>query len=286
MKLTSRHCYLFLLFFTGIGCGTTKYVSHSPDTPVVPFFKEKGDMKIAAGGLWNGSSNKAGLTTQAAYAITKNFAATLSYNTQHDKEKKNLDWTFIVPSLGNEPGRFYKRQNLSIGGGYFKVIGERQNRSLNLYGGIGLGNVKMRESDIFTNDQPRQVIKNPNHSNKVIQYYLHPSYSIMPGNVFRGNFGARVTVAHFHNYTSTLPPDILTYRSWTLQPQTLVYLEPSVNIQIQLLPQVAFDMGLTFNIPVRMYKAGPMSYESGSGKYMDGTRGLLLYTRFSLDFSK
>ncbi|GEM_PF-3376259 len=287
MKIIYRYLGVICTSFTIISCGTSKYVSQSPDTPVVPFFKEKGEGKVSVGGLWNGSSNKVGLTTQAAYAITKNIAATISYNTQHDKEKRTVDWDFIFPSQSGDIGRFYKRKNFSIGGGYFKLIGPKQNKSLNLYGGLGFGTVDVRENDITLNNQGQpQTFKMPEHSNKVIRYYLHPSYSIMPGKVFRANFGARLTLAHLNSFTSNLPEDELDRRGWPLKSKTLFCLEPSVNIQINMAPEVAFETGFTLNVTPRIPESTRVMTDNYNPNNMNASRGIIFYTRLTFNLIK
>jgi hypothetical protein len=245
-------------------------------------------MKVAVGRIWNGNSNKAGLTTQAAYAITNNFAATISYNTQNEKEKSDVDWSLIFPSRSGDIGRYYKRKNFSIGGGYYKVIGEKQNRSLNLYGGVGFGRVNVKEDEVLLHTTtPEQTLRNVKHYNKVTRYYLHPSYSIMPGKVFRGNFGARFTLAHFNAFKSDLPEGELEYRYWTMENKTFLYLEPSVNLQFFLIPDVmAFDMGLTMSIRATPSKNSLPISSSFTTDHMNANRGLIFYTRFSFDFSR
>jgi len=245
-------------------------------------------MKVAAGTIWNGNSNKAGLTTQAAYAITNNFAATLSYNTQSEKEKRDVDWSLIFPSRSSDIGRYYTRKNFSIGGGYYKVVGQKRNRSLNLYGGVGFGKVNVREDEVLLHYSAQQeTMLNVRHHHKVTRYYLHPSYSIMPGKVFRGNFGARFTLAHFNAFTSDLPKEELDRRYWTMEKKTSLYFEPSVNLQFFVIPDVmAFDMGFTLNVRMTPSKNSlPMSSDF-TVDHMNANRSLIFYTRFSFDFSR
>lgn len=289
MKMNHYTLIITLLSFIFIGCGTNRYVVHAPDTPVVPFFKEKGDMKVSAGAVWNGNSNKAGLTTQAAYAITNNWAATISYNSQNEKEKRDVDWSYILPSRSDDIGRYYKRKNVSIGGGYYKVVGDKQNKSLNLYGGVGFGNVEVTENVVYTNSQTQQQYRrNVSHRNKLTRYYIHPSYSIMPGKVFRGNFGARFTLANFHSFTSNLPKEELDQRNWPMTSKTFVYLEPSVNLQVAVVPKVmAFDIGVTFSLHLKQpERTKILTSDNYRENHMDANRGMLFYTRFTFALEK
>lgn len=277
--------YITIIFAISLqSCSTSEYMLYAPSAHTAPFLKSKGDNQISA----SVSTNKEGETyksigtrVQGAYAITNNIALTGAINYQFEKDflagydfsmaqnNESRDWSTLR----------YKRKDAELGIGYYKPFGSKHQLSFNVFTGVGFGQVNVKESFVYRGRNDIQILR---HSHNQYKWYLHPSLAVMPGKVFRLSVGSRFTLAHFNAFKSELTSTDLTNRDWYASPRSIVFVEPSLNLQVAIIPDM-LSVHFGGSVCGRFTTKDPYSENADIRDY---SRRFILFTGLTFEIGK
>jgi len=236
--------FLAVLIFL-ISCRSPRYI-YSPSVANNPYFKEKGDSKVAAyysGGADDnlaGTKNQ-GADVQVAYAIGNHWALTASW---YQRQERDV-YTYPTHNFFTSSTINYKRHLADVGGGLFIPVGNSKTVSFNLYAGLGFGRFSFTDEGI---DKASAAYER-SHSTKVSKTFLQPSINIMPGRLFRMSFIWRVSNMHYGNISTSYTNDEQEYFTLNrLHLSNLTFFEPALNMQLGI-PKaewIKIDGGFTF----------------------------------------
>lgn len=174
----SQKLLLFFFVATTIfsSCVQSRYI-YSAAPPNNPFFKQKGDSKLAAyyseaAGMNLYNKYAHGLDLQAAYAITDHFALAGGWLNRHEKDELSYGNLFESSVIT------YKRNLVDFGGGYFVALNKRKTFTVNLYTGFSTG--KFSFDDIGLKDDQNY---SRFHSSDISRFYFQPSVNFSPGKI-------------------------------------------------------------------------------------------------------
>jgi len=174
----SKKLLLFSLAATTIfsSCVQSRYI-YSAAPPNNPFFKEKGDSKLAAYyseatgiNLYNKYAH--GIDVQAAYAISDHFAVTAGLLNRHEKDD------LAYGNLFDSSVVTYKRNLFDLGAGYFVALNKRKTITFNLYTGFSTGKFSFDDFGLKDNRNYSRF-----HSSDISRFYFQPSLNFSPGKV-------------------------------------------------------------------------------------------------------
>ncbi len=228
-------------------CNTPRYI-YSPSPPNNPYFKEKGDSKLAAYYSSGGDNNiltgekNSGFDMQAAYAISNNWALTASFFKRKEQDVYSSDkYNYFDSSIVR-----YKRHIADFGGGYFFPLDRRKTVFFSLYGGLGFGKFSFTDNGI---DKTRANY-NRVHNNTITKWFVQPSFSSFVGNYFRASFIGKFSFVHYGKNSTTYTNEELQYY-WLnkINGKTFAFFEPTFNLQFGIPPLdwVKVDGGFTFS---------------------------------------
>lgn len=257
---------------------------YAPSAHTAPFLKSKGDNQISA----SISTNKEGETyksigsrVQGAYAITNNIALTGAINYQFEKDfLAGYDFSMAQISESRDWSTLrHKRKDAELGIGYYKPFGSKRQLSFNVFTGVGFGQVNLKESFVYRGQKDIQILR---HSHNQYKWYLHPSLAVMPGKVFRLSVGSRFTLAHFNAFKSELASTDLINRRWYTSSRSIVFVEPSLNLQVAIIPDM---LALHFGGSVcgRFTTKDP---DSENAAIRDYSRSFILFTGLTFEIGK
>jgi hypothetical protein len=151
-KMIMKRKYLILLFTFSmalVSCRTPRFV-YSPAPPNNPYFKTKGESRLAGYYSTGGDDNKLtgeyanGLDLQAAFALSNYWALTADYFKRNEKDifydynRRHFDSSVIR----------YNRNLTNFGAGYFIPVTKDQRIFMNLFGGTGFGKFSFTDKGI------------------------------------------------------------------------------------------------------------------------------------------
>ena len=237
---------LFAIIFTLVSCRTPRYI-YSPAPPNNPYFREKGESKLAAYYSTGGDDNKLtgeynnGLDLQAAYAVSDHFALTADYFKRNEKDAiYDYDRTFFDSSIVR-----YKRNLTNFGAGYFTPVTKDKNITVNIFGGLGFGKYSFTDNG-FNNG----VGYHRDYNSNMSKWYIQPSINFFVGNYFRTGLISKVSWVHFNDIKTSYTPDELSYLDLDKVPgKTLSFFEGTWNMQVSFKNMRWFylDGGFTFS---------------------------------------
>ena len=264
---------LLLITTTIISCRSPRFV-YSPAPPNNPYFREKGESKLAAYYSTSGSGNDLqneyndGLDLQAAYAVSDNWALTADYFKRNEKDVfSDYENSFVDSSIVR-----YDRNISSFGAGYFTPLTKDKDIVFNVFGGLGFG--KFSFTDV---GQDNGVIYNRYYNSHLTKWYIQPSVNFFGGNYFRTGLIGKVSWVHFGDISTSYTPSELEYYGLQLLPgKTLSFFEATLNMQVTLkkINWLYLDGGLTVS-------TDPFDDET----YLEA-RNFNASIGFSIDFSK
>jgi hypothetical protein len=218
-------CFLLAL----ASCRTPRII-YSPSPPNNPYFREKGESKLAAF-YSGGDNNKAsgeynlGFDLQSAYAISNNFALTAGYFQRDEKEifalsnRRHFDSSVIR----------YKRNTTDFGAGYFKALGKSRVAYFNLYAGAGFGKFSFTDTGIDSIG----LNYNRDYSNDIVKWYIQPSLNLYPAENFRLGFIWKYCNVNYSNQLSTYTTNELNYLDLDLiRKKSIGFFEITINSQV------------------------------------------------------
>lgn len=270
-------------------CETPRY-AYSPTAHNVPVFTNQGDTKLSGSyssnfelfdngeGQYNRNRSN-GFDLQAAVAATQHLAIQGSY---YNRTERNFDYgsyPFDSATIST------KREMFEMGAGYYKPFGKRQRGIFAIYGGVGLGKMKLNEKGVDQNLlQPYTRYMDAD----LFKYYLEPSMTFRAGDVFTLSLATRFSGLRFRNIQSNYSHqekvdfnlDSLNRYTWYMVEPCIVNSFgfkklPGMRIEYQfglslLLAEIEsfnyrpfnFSLGLVFDIPKLI--AGPASRKNNN----------------------
>jgi hypothetical protein len=262
-----------------ISCRTPRFI-YSPAPPNNPYFREKGESKLAAYYSVGGDDDESadeyneGFDLQAAYAISNHFALTADYFKRNEKDSiDNYDRSYFDLSAVR-----YRRHLTNFGGGYFTPITNDKKITINVFGGYGFGKFSFTDVGISNGtNYSRQ------YSSDMNRWYIQPSINFFPTGYFRTGLISKFSRVHYSNISTSYTPDELIYLDLDRLPgRTLTFLEATWNMQV------------TFKKMNWLYLEGGISLSTDpyinahddNGNSNLEARNLNLSIGVSLDFSK
>ena len=279
-----RYLSVVLLLVLLYSCETPRY-AYSPTAHNVPVFTNQGDTKLSGSyssnfelfdngeGQYNRNRSN-GFDLQAAVAATRHFAIQGSY---YNRTERNFDYGSYPFDSATISA---KRDMFEMGAGYYKPFGKRQRGIFAIYGGVGLGKMKLNEKGVDQNLlQPYTRYMDAD----LFKYYLEPSMTFRAGDVFTLSLATRFSGLRFRNIQSNYSHqekvdfnlDSLNRYTWYMVEPCIVNSFgfkklPGMRIEYQfglslLLAEIEsfnyrpfnFSLGLVFDIPKLI--AGPAS---------------------------
>lgn len=214
------------LFIIYGGCVTPRYI-YTGAKLNNPYFKEKGESKLAA--YYSSPDNSlegehgSGVDIQGAYAFSKHFAVTASYFHRNEKDHYSGGIDYDSSSVG------YKRNLINGSIGYFIVLNQKRTLTANLYGGVGFGRFLINDES-FNNSVPVYLF----HNARITEWFFQPSINFTPGRYVRMAFVLRSTFVHYGNVrTNYAPSEIEDYRL-NVAGKTITILQSELNFQFGL----------------------------------------------------
>ena len=212
-----------------ISCRTPRYV-YSPSPPNNPYFREKGESKLAAYYSTGADANELtneynnGLDLQAAYAVSRHFAVTADYFKRSEKDAiYDFDRTYFDSSVVR-----YKRHLSSVGAGYFTTVTKDKNISFNIFGGLGVGKYSFTDNGT---DNGTNYYRD--YNSDMSKWYIQPSVNFFIGNYFRTGLISKISFVHFKNIQTSYTPAELDYLDLDWLPgKTLSFFEATWNVQV------------------------------------------------------
>ncbi len=231
-----RNSILFFTIIVFASCSSTYRYIYSASPANSPYFKEKGESKLAAYySAGDGEDNNQpgnyihGIDLQGAYAISNHWAITAGYFNRRERD------VYDYSDLYNASIVKYKRNLFDIGAGYFLPLNNQKTLTANLYGGWATGKFYFEDN----------AGSNHYYENGINKWFIQPSINFMPGNSVRLSLAGKVSFVHYGKTRTTYKDDELAYFSLqTLENRMLTFFEPSFNFQFGLpkLPWIKLEM--------------------------------------------
>lgn len=239
--------YFFVILISSvtlISCRTPRFI-YSPAPPNNPYFREKGESKIAAYYSTAASENDLqgeyndGVDLQAAYAISDHWAITADYFKRNEKDVfSNYDRNFFDSSVIR-----YDRHLKNFGAGYFMPITKDKQIMFSIFGGLGFGKFSFTDRGLDNN-----ISYSRYYNSDMSKWYIQPSVNFFPGKYFRTGLISKVSWVHFKNPTTSYTQPELEYHDLNLLPgKTLSFFEATWNMQVTFnkMNWLYLDGGLT-----------------------------------------
>jgi hypothetical protein len=237
---------LLLICLTIISCRTPRFV-YSPAPPNNPYFRERGESKLAAYYSTGADANELtneynnGFDLQGAYAVSDHFALTADYFKRSEKDGIYEDnRTYFDTSLVR-----YKRRLTSIGAGYFTPITNDRKITMNVYGGLGFGKYSFSDDGLDNGAGYHR-----DYSSDMTKWYIQPSINFFVGNYFRTGLISKVSWVRFNDIETSYTSAELSYLDLDRLPgRTLRFFEATWNVQVSFRNMNWFylDGGFTFS---------------------------------------
>lgn len=243
------HQYLpaVLLLFVLYSCDSPRYI-YSPAPPNNPYFKEKGESKLAA--YYSGGSSRdrvsgaknRGFDLQAAYAVGNHLAVTATHFNRRERDiYPDEYYNFFDSSDIN-----YKRSITDIGLGYFVPVNEPGTLSFNIFGGIGLGKFSFTDRGIDNTGQ----LYGRFHRTSVTKGFVQPAFNLMANEYFRAAIIGRLSFVHYNNAVTNYSDEESRYFSLDrINNRTFTFFEPTLYFQVGFAqtPWLKIDGGITLS---------------------------------------
>jgi len=242
--------FVLLLLITSvvISCRTPRFI-YSPAPPNNPYFREKGESRLAA--YYSSAANEnelepedeynRGFDLQAAYAISDNWALTADY---FKRKEKDVFFNYNRSLFDSSIVR-YSRNLTNFGLGYFTPLTKDKQIVFNLFGGLGFGKFS------FTDNGFDNVIAySREYQSNMSRWYIQPALNFFPGKYFRTALIGKISWVHYSNAkTSYTTPELEYFDLQFLSGNTLTFFEATWNMQITFknMKWFSLDGGLTLS---------------------------------------
>jgi len=263
-----------LLSILMISCRTPRFI-YSPAPPNNPYFREKGESKLAAYYSTGADANELtseynnGLDLQAAYAVSDHFALTADYFKRNEKDGiYEYDRTYFDTSVVR-----YDRHLTNFGLGYYTPITNDKKITINIFSGLGFGKYSFTDNG-FNNG----VGYHRDYSSDMSKWYIQPSINFFVGNYFRTGLISKISFVHFTDIQTSYTPDELSYLDLDrLSGKTLSFFEGTWNMQVSFKNMQWFNLDGGFTLSSDPFVNNETNLEARNFNASIGV---------SLDFSK
>ena len=235
---------LFAISVVLISCRTPRFI-YSPAPPNNPYFREKGESKLAAYYSTAASENDLqdeysdGLDLQAAYAVSDHWALTADYFKRNEKDVFfDYNQSFFDSSIIR-----YERHLANFGAGYFMPVTKDKEIMFNVFGGLGFGKFSFTDNGFDNN-----VGYSRYYNSDMSKWYIQPSINFFPGKYFRTALIGKASWVHYSDVSTSYTPAELEYYDLDLLPgKTLSFFEATWNMQLTFpkMNWLYLDGGLT-----------------------------------------
>jgi hypothetical protein len=234
----------FALCILFASCRTPRYI-YSPAPPNNPYFREKGESKVAACYSTGADANEVnneynrGFDLQAAYALSDHVALTADYFKRKERDAiYDYDRAYFDSSVVT-----YRRHLANFGGGYFTTITNDKQIALNIFGGLGFGKFSFNDYGVDNGMNYTRY-----YNSNMTRWYIQPSINFFVGNHFRTALVTKISSVHYSDFQTSYTPDELSYLDLDKLPgKTLTFFEGTWNAQVSFknMPWFCIDGGLT-----------------------------------------
>jgi hypothetical protein len=245
--LIPKKIFLYLsLCISFLSCRTPRFI-YSPSLPNNPYFREKGESKLAVSYATGADDNELtneyneGLDVRAAIAVSNKWAITSDYFLRNEKDVfTNYDRTYFDSSLIR-----YNRKIFSGGAGYFMPVTRDRKIMLSLYGGFGLGKFSFKDQGFDNNG----LYYNRYYNQHINKFHVQPSLNFFT-EYFRTGFIGKISWVHYGKTTTDYTTAELIYLNLDRLPgSSLTFIETTWNIQVTApgIEWLYIDAGFTFS---------------------------------------
>jgi hypothetical protein len=266
---------LLIISIAFVSCRTPRFI-YSPAPPNNPYFREKGESKLAAYYSTAADENDLkdeyndGLDLQAAYAISDHLALTTDYFKRKEKDVFfNYDRNFFDSSIIR-----YDRTLTNFGAGYFTPLTKDKEIVINIFGGVGFGKFSFTENGYDNGANYSRY-----YNSKMTKWYIQPSFNFFPGKYFRTGLIGKISWVHYGKTTTSYLPAEIEYYDLNLLPgNTVSFFEATWNTQV------------TFEKTKWLYLDGGFTictepFDNDNNTFLDA-RNFNFSVGLSIDFSK
>lgn len=235
---------LFVTCVVLISCRAPRFI-YSPAPPNNPYFREKGESKLAAYYSTAASENDLqdeysdGLDLQAGYAVSDHWALTADYFKRNEKDVFfDYNRNFFDSSIIR-----YDRHLVNFGAGYFMPITNDKKIMFNIFGGVGFGRFSFNDYG-FDNG----INYSRYYNSDITKWYIQPSINFFPAKYFRTGLIGKVSWVHYGDVLTSYSPAESEYYDLHLLPgKTLRFFEATWNMQLTFnkMDWLYLDGGLT-----------------------------------------
>jgi hypothetical protein len=235
---------LFVTSFVLISCKPPRYI-YSPAPANNPYFRERGESKIAAYYSTSGSDNEQekeydnGLDLQAAYALSDHWALTADYYKRNEKQVEvDADEPFFQSATIR-----YNRKTTSFGTGYFTPLDKKKSIMFNVFTGIGFGQFSFDDYGLDYGTGYRRYYKND-----VTKWYIQPSFNFFAGKYLRTGLIGKISWVHYSKMETNYTQPELDYLEMNLlSRRTFSFFEFTWNMQVTMekMKWLHLDGGIT-----------------------------------------
>ncbi len=245
----TQNCLLFVWISAVCccSCNSPRFI-YSPSPPNDPYFKERGDSKLAAYYSSGGDDNEKtghknnGYDLQAAYAISDHWALTAGFFARKEKDiYTSVRYNFFDSSILD-----YKRHITDLGGGYFIPLNRGKTVLFNIYGGLGFGKFSFTDYGIDKSGLSYERF----HNSGITKWFIQPSINSIVGDYFRASFILKFSFVRYGNISTSYTNEELRYFFLDkIKNNTISYFEPTFNMQFGIPPVdwIKVDGGFTFS---------------------------------------
>ena len=220
---------LFVICVVLISCRTPRFI-YSPAPPNNPYFREKGESKLAA--YYSSGSDEGhldeeynnGLDLQAAYAVCDHWTLTADYFQRNEKDIfTNYHRNFFDSSVVR-----YDRNFTNFGAGYFIPLTNNKQTVFNIFGGFGFGKFS------FTDNGLDNAINYSRHyESKMSKWYIQPSVNFFAGKYLRSGLIGKFLWIHYTDPSTSYTPAEQSYFGLDLlQGSTVSFFEATWEMQV------------------------------------------------------
>jgi hypothetical protein len=244
---TMKSKYLMNVFVISLflaSCRTPRFI-YSPAPPNNPYFREKGESKLAA--YYSAAADEDspdgeynnGFDLQAAYAVNDHWALIADYYKRSEKD------IFTSDDDGFFDGSVvrYDRNLTNFGAGYFIPLTKNKQIVFNVFGGMGFGKFSFTDNGIDNGIDYSRYYKS-----NTTKWYIQPSLNFFTGKYLRTGLVGKFLWVHYTNAFTSYPAAEQTYFGLDLlQGSTVSYFEATWNMQATLkkISWLYLDGGLT-----------------------------------------
>ena len=240
---------LLICFFILLNSCRSPRIIYSPSPPNNPYFREKGESKLAGYYSSGGDDNSLtkeynhGFDLQSAYAVTNHFALTSGY---FQRKEKDILFPIYTRRHFDSSVINYNRHITDFGGGYFTQLGSSKIVFFNLFGGIGFGKFSFTDNGLDS----AGMNYNRFYNSKITKWYIQPALNIFASEHFKIGLIGKYCRVHYKTQGTSYTTYEENYLDLDkLKKTSLGFFESTLNMQVSMkgAEWINLDGGFTFS---------------------------------------